>query len=84
MKYEIFIRKSAQKSLASLQIKDYESIKKAILELSDNPRPIGYIKLTNCAGYRIRVGNYRIIYEIIDKKLEIIVLLIGHRREIYE
>ncbi len=84
MKYEVFIRKSAQKSLASLQMKDYENVKKAILDLSYNPRPIGYIKLTNRIGYRIRVGNYRVIYEIYDNKLEIIILLVGHRRDIYD
>ena len=84
MKYEILIRKSAQKSLEALPSNDYQKVKQAIYDLSDEPRPLGCKKLTNRAGYRIRVGNYRVIYEIYDNKLEVIILLIGHRRDIYD
>jgi mRNA interferase RelE/StbE len=84
MKYQILIRRSAQKSLSALPSKDYIRVKQAIYDLSDDPRPMGHKKLTNRPGYRIRVGNYRIIYEIYDNKLEVIILLIGHRRDIYD
>ncbi|NDP26740.1 MAG: type II toxin-antitoxin system RelE/ParE family toxin [Flavobacterium sp.] len=56
----------------------------AIGKLSDNPRPQGYKKLKGRKGYRIRVGNYRVIYEIFDEVLLIDVIDLGHRKEIYE
>ena len=62
---------------------EYEKIKQAILRLSDNPRPSGCSKLIGREGWKIRVGNYRIIYEINDKAKEIIVLHVGHRRDVY-
>ena len=49
-----------------------------------NPRPQGYKKLKGRKGYRIRVGNYRVIYEIFDDILLIDVIDLGHRQEIYE
>lgn len=56
----------------------------AIGELANNPRPHGCIQLRGGSGeYRIRVGNYRIIYDIQDQELIILVLRVGHRREIY-
>jgi mRNA interferase RelE/StbE len=56
----------------------------AIGSLSDNPRPQGYKKLKGRKGYRIRVGDYRIIYEIFDNILLIDVIDLGLRKEIYE
>ncbi len=58
--------------------------KKAIHSLAENPRPNGYIKLKGKDAYRIRVGDYRIIYEIIDKILLVDVIDVGHRSDIYE
>ena len=84
MSYNIVIRRSAQKSLSKLPKKDYERVRDAVWKLAENPRPNGYLKLTNRDGYRIRVGNYRIIYEINDNRIEIIILLIGHRKDIYD
>jgi mRNA interferase RelE/StbE len=84
MKYTISIKRSAQKSLADLPNKTYEKVKSAILELSDNPRPHGSSKLTNRDGWRIRIGDYRVIYEINDKEVTILVLAIGHRGDIYD
>jgi mRNA interferase RelE/StbE len=55
----------------------------AIYKLGENPRPAGYIKLKGRDGYRIRVGGYRIIYEIFDGILLIIVVAIGDRKDIY-
>jgi mRNA interferase RelE/StbE len=61
----------------------YSSIKTAIYSLTDNPRPNGYKKLKGQDGYRIRVGDYRIIYQIQDKILVVEVIDLGHRKEIY-
>ncbi len=84
MKYKIFIQRSAQKELADLQSEFYDKVKNAIWELADEPRPEGCRKLAGRDGWRIRVGNYRVIYEIYDTNRTIIVLHIGHRRDIYK
>jgi len=84
VKYKIFIQRSAQKELADLQSEFYDKVKNAIWELADEPRPEGCRKLAGRDGWRIRVGNYRVIYEIYDTNRTIIVLHIGHRRDIYK
>jgi mRNA interferase RelE/StbE len=56
----------------------------SIADLANNPRPLGYIKLKGRPGYRIREGNYRVIYEIHDKILTVIVIEAGDRKKIYE
>lgn len=82
-KYKIEIKKSAIKELNSIPQKDIQKIISKIRSLSSNPRPQGCTKLTNREDYRIRVGNYRIIYSINDDILIITVIKIGHRKEIY-
>ena len=82
--YRIFILKRAQKELAKVIGKDFDRIKKTIFALANNPRPPGCKKLTARDGWRIRVGKYRIIYEIDDKEKIIIILHIGLRRDIYQ
>lgn len=62
----------------------YSSIKEAIYSLAHNPRPHGYIKLKGRAGYRIRVANYRIVYDVFDEVLLVEVINLGHRKDIYE
>ncbi len=58
-------------------------IESALLDLQKNPRPAGAKKLKGRDGWRIRIGDYRVIYEIHDRILQIIVIQIGHRREVY-
>ncbi len=58
-------------------------IKTAIAELADNPRPHGYKKLKGEDAYRIRVGHYRIIYEIDDERIIVTVVSAGHRKSVY-
>ena len=84
MAYSISLKKRAIKALQNIDEPYYSNIKEAIYNLADNPRPYGYIKLKGRQGYRIRVADYRIIYDIFDKILEIDVVEIGHRKEIYE
>ena len=82
--YRLLILSSAAKELQSLREPTYSRIKQKILLLSSNPRPRGSSKLTGREGWRIRVGNYRIIYEISDKDKSVTVLHIGHRRNVYK
>lgn len=84
MPYQITIKPTAVKALGKINDPDYSAIKSAIYGLAANPRPHGYKKLKGRDGYRIRVGNYRIIYSIFDKILTIDVVAIGHRKNIYE
>jgi len=83
MKYDIVIERSALKFLAKISGTDKEKIITAIEKLSINPRPIGAKKLTGRDGWRIKINNYRVIYEIIDKICKILILDIGHRKDIY-
>ena len=62
----------------------YTNIKTTIYSFADNPRPRGYKKLKNRDGYRIRVADYRIIYDIFDDLLVVDVIDLGHRKEIYD
>jgi mRNA interferase RelE/StbE len=72
------------KALEKIDEPFYSNIKESIYNLAKNPRPTSYIKLKGRDGYRIRVGNYRIIYEIFDRSLLIDVVELGHRKNIYE
>ena len=66
MNYTIVIEKKAGKEAEKIPIKYRVAIDKAIFSLSSNPRPYGSKKLTGKGGYRIRVGNYRVLYTIDD------------------
>ena len=82
--YKISLTKTAQKQLDKLPDNVAIPIIGAIKNLSTNPRPSGCKKLKGRNGYRIRKGDYRIIYDIFDKELLVDVIALGHRREIYE
>ena len=81
--YEISIIASARKDLDSLDEKVFTQIKNKIISLASNPRPSGSLKLTAEEGYRIRSGNYRILYRIDDKNRMIYIYRIKHRKESY-
>ena len=83
MSYTLSILRRAQKALANLPNPDYQRIRDAIRNLAENPRPTGCLKLTGRPGWRIRVGVYRVIYEVEEQKKTVTVLDIGHRRDIY-
>lgn len=82
--YKILILTQAKKDLDSFRGKIFNQIKNRILSLSKNPRPSGCLKLTAEEGYRLRSGNYRIIYRISDEKNVIYIYRIKHRKESYK
>ena len=83
-RYSIEISRTAEKQLEKLNRDDQRRVVRAILALADDPRPQGSRKL---AGYddvfRIRVGRYRVLYSISGKKLVVIILKIGHRKDVH-
>ena len=83
MGYRVTFNKGVFKTLEKINEPYYSAIKTAIYSLADNPRPLGYKKLNGREGYRIRVGDYRIIYNIHDKVLVVEIIDLAHRREIY-
>jgi len=84
MKYSVSFTRSAFKQLQKIPLIHYEGIKQAIISLAEDPRPAGCKKLKAVEAYRIRVGTYRVIYEIIDDKLIIDIIAVGHRQSIYK
>ncbi len=84
MPYNIVISKTAQKQLLKLSTSIREKLMDAIEELADNPRPAGCKKLKGYEAYRLRQGDYRIIYTVIDNQLLIEVLTAGHRKDVYD
>ena len=83
-RYTIVLSKKAKRQLDKLSDHTAKPLFAAIASLEKNPRPVGCIKLKDRDGYRIRVGDYRIIYQVLDKELIIDVIDLGHRREIYD
>jgi len=82
MAYRVLIEKPALKQLSKLEKRIREDIIAAIDALADNPRPFGYKKLVEEGGtYRIKVKNYRILYDVIDKVLTVTVITIAKRNE---
>jgi len=82
-KYSVLITKTAQKQLDKLSDEVADTLLEALLELANEPRPNGCKKLKGRDGYRIRKGNYRIIYDVFDDILVIEVIALGHRKDIY-
>lgn len=81
--YTIEIARSAQKELGRLSATDYDRVLAAIQALAATPRPRGCKKLEDSHFWRIRIGQYRVIYEIRDKQLVVVIIKIGNRRDIY-
>jgi len=84
MAYQITLKKKAIKAMISINEPYYSNIKKAIYSLAENPRPQGYKQLKGRNAFRIRVDDYRIIYEIFETILVIDIIDIGHRKDIYK
>lgn len=82
MTYKIKFRPAASKNLKSLDKATYVRIREAIDSLAETPRPQGCTKLAGMEAWRIRVGHYRVVYTIADRELVVLVIKIGHRRDI--
>lgn len=82
-KYKIEIKRSAAKELERLPAKDLRQILDRIESLASNPRPKYSKKLSNEEKYRIRYGNYRILYLIEELVLVVYIVKVGHRRDVY-
>lgn len=83
MSYSLLMLRRAQRELADVPPGAYEPIVTAIRSLADVPRPPRCAKLTGREGWRIRIGEYRVIYEIDDAQQTITILHIGNRRDVY-
>ena len=83
MSYRLEITRRAQRALARLQRRDLDRVREAIAGLSEEPRPPGCKKLTGREAWRLRVGRYRVIYEIEDAVRVVIVVEVGHWRDVY-
>ncbi len=81
--YEIFFRKSVWKDLKKVPKSNLNKILSRIQKLKDVPRPIGCEKLTDQELYRVRQGNYRIVYSIQKNELTVWVIKVGHRKNVY-
>ncbi|HBG96624.1 MAG TPA: type II toxin-antitoxin system mRNA interferase toxin, RelE/StbE family [Chromatiaceae bacterium] len=84
MSYSINIKRSAQRSLARISQLNQNRIVEAIKALEIEPRPVGCKKLSGREAWRIRAGDYRVIYEIQESKRVVIVVVVGHRSQVYK
>ncbi|MCC6501311.1 MAG: type II toxin-antitoxin system RelE/ParE family toxin [Anaerolineales bacterium] len=83
MAYQVILKRSAEKELDALQANLRERILRRLLALEENPRPSGIKKLQGQESFRLRVGDYRVLYTIDDKSKQVFIVGVGHRREVY-
>jgi mRNA interferase RelE/StbE len=84
MQFKIIIKPTAEKSLDKLPRSIRRRIVDAMKELRNNPRPSGVVKLAGDRNFwRIRIGSYRVVYEIHDDRLIVLVLRVAHRKDVY-
>jgi mRNA interferase RelE/StbE len=81
--YKIEVRNKARKQILKIPPPHFQRIKTHISDLAQNPRPADALKLKGETGYRLRVGDYRILYEIDDDRKEITIYRVRHRRDVY-
>ena len=81
--YKIELRRQAQRALDKLPKSDLQSVIGAIKDLEETPRPRGIEKVKSTGLWRIRQGDYRIVYAIDDNRHLVTIVRVGHRREIY-
>lgn len=82
-KYRVEIKKSAVREIEHLPRRDIKAVLEKIESLSENPRPHDCKKLSAQEKYRVRCGNYRILYSIVDYILIVFVVKVGHRKDVY-
>ena len=81
--YSLVIKKSAERELRALPKADVRRVTERIRGLAHNPRPPGNEKLSGQERYRIRQGDYRIVYAVDDERRVVEIVKVGHRREVY-
>jgi len=81
--YTVRIKRSAEKEMDRLPARTFERVAQTILRLEHDPRPPGSQKLRGVQDYRLRVGQYHILYAIDDRERVVEVIAVGHRRDVY-
>ncbi len=81
--YTVYIKRSAEREMDQLSKVVFNRVATAILALQGNPRRRNTKKLRGSTSYRIRVGNYRVLYTVDDNRRRIDVVAVGHRRDVY-
>ena len=81
--YKIRVRGKARKQILQISPPHFQRVQACINTLAENPRPVGDRKLKGETGYRVRVGDYRILYEIDDNEQRVIIYRVKHRRDVY-
>jgi mRNA interferase RelE/StbE len=82
--HRLEITRKAQRQLDRLPNQTALRVKAAIQQLTNDPRPPGAVKMADMqGGWRIRVGDYRVVYEIHDDRLVVLIIRVGHRRDVY-
>jgi len=82
--YEVYLERAAEQDLRQLSAKDFHRIIRHIETLAEDPRPSGCRKIIGSkSDWRIRIGSYRVIYEIDEKEKAVRVMRVRHRREVY-
>lgn len=81
--YSLLIKPSAAKELEALPLEDRRKIITRIEALASMPRPHGYEKLSGQEHYRVRQGDYRVVYSVDDETRTVLVVKVGHRRDVY-
>lgn len=81
--YAVYLKRSAEKELEGLPSKVHEKIVEALLSLRENPFPRNAKKLHGREGYRIRVGSYRVLYLVDDRRNKIEIVAVGDRKDVY-
>ena len=82
--YEVYLERAAERDLKRLSAEDFHGVIPHIKALTKNPRPSGCRKITGSkSDWRIRVGDYRILYEIDEKSKAVRVMRVRHRRDVY-
>ena len=83
MSHQVLLKRSAEKELDALPASIHKRVVARLLDLEESPRPVGVTKLQGQASYRLRVGDYRVLYTIDDTDRLVTIYAVGHRREVY-
>ncbi len=83
MSYRILILPRADRELDALPLQQQERVSEAIDRLAENPRPPGCVKMKGVQAWRIRAGDYRVVYEVEDGGKVVRIMQVGHRKDVY-